>query len=501
MKKVLIAVVVLGLVGAGGYGVYQHFFADSEKETQRVSSDSEDAVYVDSVATITGQGSGNGLTERYGGEVNPQATLEIKLESEKKVKECFVKEGDKVSEGQRLFVYDTQEDEDKLAQAEIDIEKAQGDIEISERAITQYEKEKNNASADDQLSITTSILTEQNEIKRNEYEIKSKQLEIENLKESIANSTVTAEMGGIIQKIQDPDSSSSSYSMGSDSSAYITILADGDFRVKGLINEQNISQLDTGMEMIVYSRVDDTKTWFGTISEIDTDNKEEDSSESMYYSMSGSAESSSYAFYVELENSEGLILGQHVYMEPNNGQNEEKEGLWLEDYYIVQEEDEAYVWAASESNVIEKRQVTLGDYDDALMKYEITDGLSTDDYIAFPGDTVSEGLPVIYNDYDSQSMDMGGMDMEGMDMGGSDMGGIDMEGMDADSLDMEGMDVDSFDMEGLDMEGMDEEAVDMEGADVYTDDGMEYGEDVYTDDGSYDEEYPDGEVLDLDEEF
>ncbi len=430
MKKVLVAVIVLGLVGAGGYGVYHYFWADGGKEeSERVSSDSEDAVYVDSVAVITGLGSGNGLIERYGGEIKPQATLEVKLESEKKVKECFVKEGDRVKEGQRLFLYDTQEDEDKLAQAEIDIEKAQGDIEISERAIAQYEKEKNNASAEDQLAITTNILTEQNEIKRNEYEIKSKQLEIENLKESIANATVTAEMAGIIQKIQEPGSSSSaySYSGGEDSSAYITILADGDFRVKGRINEQNINQISEGMEMIVYSRVDENQTWSGTISEVDTDNKDEENNSSMY-SMSGSAESSSYAFYVELDNSDGLILGQHVYMEPNNGQNEEKEGLWLEDYYIVQEDDEAYVWAADKNNALEKRTVTLGGYDDEMMKYEIADGLSAEDYIAFPGDTVTEGLPVIYNDLSQGAGDMDLSGMEDMGMGGEDLS--DMEDMD-----------------------------------------------------------------------
>ena len=176
MKKAVIAFVVLGIVGAGGYGVYHHFFENTEN-SGRVSSTSEDAVYVDQVSAITGFGSGNGLVQRYGGEVEPQETLEVKLESDRTVKQCFVKEGDDVKTGQRLFVYDTQDDEDKLAQAQIDIEKAQGDIEVSKKQIASYEKAKANASSDEQLEYTTNIMTAQTAIKQSEYEIKTKELE------------------------------------------------------------------------------------------------------------------------------------------------------------------------------------------------------------------------------------------------------------------------------------------------------------------------------------
>lgn len=403
MKKALITILVLGIIGAGAYGAYYHFYKDKgDASSERVSSSSEDAVYVDLVSAITGYGSGNGLIDRYGGEIEPQATLEVKLENDRKVKECFVKEGDEVKEGQRLFVYDTQDDEDKVAQAQIDIEKAQGDMELSEKQIAQLEKEKAKASADDQLTYTTNILSEQNSIKQNEYEIKSKQLELEQLKESIANATVTAEMGGIIQKISDPNSSdSNSYGSSSSGSAYITILAVGDFRVKGTANEQSINQgkIYPGMPVIVYSRVDSTQTWHGEVSEVKDTNDEDSSDSGMYYYGSSDNSSSKYTFYVELESSDNLILGQHVYMEEDIGQNDKKDGLWLEEYYIMQEDGHAYVWRANASNVLEKHEVTLGEYDEELMKYEITDGLEAEDYIAYPTGLVEEGAPVIYNDY------------------------------------------------------------------------------------------------------
>ena len=38
---------------------------------------------------------------------------------------------------------------------------------------------------------------------------------------------------------------------------------------------------------------------------------------------------------VELDSSENLMLGQHVYIERDIGQDEKKDGLWLSDYYIL----------------------------------------------------------------------------------------------------------------------------------------------------------------------
>lgn len=398
MKKALITVSILGLLGAGGYGAYHYFFAGTGEEG-RVSSTSEDAVYVNLVSQIAGISSGTGLFDRFGGEVEPQATLEVKLESDRTVAECFVKEGDEVKVGQKLFEYDTQEEEDKLAQAEIEIDRCKAEIEITKEEIAQYKKELNRASEDEKSMYTTQILTAENSIKRTEYEIKTQELEIERMKETISNSVVTAEMAGIIQKISEPeDNSYSYYSYSENDSAYITILALGDYRIKGSVNEQNLNQVYVGMPVIVYSRVDENLTWNGTISEVNTDKAEEDE-ESGYYYYGNSSATSSYAFYVELETSEGLLLGQHVYMEENAGQNDQKDGLWLEEYYIIQEDDQAYVWMANTSNVLEKHEITLGEYDEELQKYEITEGLDLEDYIAYPSETMEAGVPVIYNDY------------------------------------------------------------------------------------------------------
>ncbi len=412
MRRVIIILAVLVILGAGGYGAYYYITQNTSSDSSgRVSSDSEDAVYVESVSAITGYGSGSGVLTRYGGEAVAQETLEITLDSERTLKECYVQEGDVVSKGQRLFVYDTQEDEDKIAQDEIDIEKNQMSIESNETSIEQQERLQTTAEDEDERTEAyLQVLSLQNEIRSYEYEIQKTQIEIDSLQETIDDAVVTAEMGGFVQKISDPDSSEDSYS--SDTSAYITILAEGDYRIEGKVNELAYDDLDIGMNMIVYSRTDPSQTWKGTITDI-SEEKDEDNENSYY---GDSSDSSNYKFYVELENADGLMLGQHVYLEEDAGQENEKSGLWLGEFYIMQEDGSAYVWLANSSNKIEKHEITLGDYDADNLEYEVTDGLTGEDYIAYPMEGISAGDPVYYSDLaDVSDEDFGDEDAYGED--------------------------------------------------------------------------------------
>ena len=59
----------------------------------------------------------------------------------------------------------------------------------------------------------------------------------------------------------------------------MTILATGDYRVKGSIDEQNVYNLSVGQAVVVRSRVDETMTWTGTISAIDTESKIENNND------------------------------------------------------------------------------------------------------------------------------------------------------------------------------------------------------------------------------
>ena len=165
-------------------------------------------------------------------------------------------------------------------------------------------------------------------LKKNEYDQVSKQAEIDKLQAATTNTEVRSEIDGVIQKIDtsklgSDDGDTLDDSMGADSgsdssdNSFITILSTGAYRIKGQVNEQNRKTVVPGSAVIVRSRVDENQIWHGTMGAVDEQNSTNSSSSNSYFGMSNSDDttnSSTYPFYVTLDSSEGLMLGQHVYI-------------------------------------------------------------------------------------------------------------------------------------------------------------------------------------------
>ena len=77
----------------------------------------------------------------------------------------------------------------------------------------------------------------------------------------------------------------------------------------------------------------------------------------------------------------------------------------------------------------------LGEFNDETFKYQILDGLTVEDYIAFPGEDCVEGAPVTRNAEDLYDKDDDSMDG---DFGGEDLGGEDDGLTDLDDLGSDG---------------------------------------------------------------
>lgn len=400
-------VVVVGLLAGFGW----HFLGD---RLGGGGSDSDNVVYVSTISSLTETASGT--QNRYAGVVEPQETVEIKLESNRVVKEVKVTEGQEIKAGTPLFEYDASASQDDLEQARLEMEQLKNDVLSLQDQLSTLEKEKKTATQDNQLSYTIQIQQTKMDIKKNEYSQKSKAKEIEKLETAAVNTVITSEIDGVVKSIDTSklDDSSGSYSddldmldSGSDgeSSAFITIMGTGAYRIKGTVNEQNAQSIVEGQPVIIRSRVDQNVTWKGTMGIVDRENPINNSNAgySMYAGMSsgsdeGQTSSSSYPFYVSLEDAEGLMLGQHVYIEMDYGQSEVKDGIWLDSFYIVDVDSDPYVWMANEKDRLVKQKVTLGEYDENLDKYEITEGLDKEDCIAFPTDALEEGLTTEIND-------------------------------------------------------------------------------------------------------
>lgn len=410
-KRILIALGVLVLaagIGAGGWYYYTHHAG---------SAGGSDIVYVTKISKLSEMDSG--VENRYAGVVEPQETVQVKIESGRKVKEVQVKTGQEVKKGQLLFQYDLGSIQQSLQEAQLALDRLKNEqLSISDQ-ITTLEAEKKKATADNQLSYTIEIETQKMNLKKNEYDQKSKQAEIEKLSQATQNTEVRSEIDGVIQKIDtskmggdDSDGvddtltegssdSGDSGSGDSSSNAFITILSTGAYRVKGTVNEVNRDSIIEGTPVIIRSRVDSSKTWKGTMGSVDMDNSASNNSSDMaMFGMSSTSDdqtsSSTYPFYVNLDSSDGLMLGQHVYIELDEGQDDNKVGIWLNDYFIVDADtDSPYVWIADAGNKLVKRDVVLGQYDENLAEYEIADGLTEKDKIAFPTDELKEGMSAV----------------------------------------------------------------------------------------------------------
>ena len=443
MKKRILILLGILIIGGGAAGVCWKTGVFGQQEV------SGDVIYVTQISEINGETSG--VSNRYAGVVEPQETVEVELESGRSVKEVQVKTGDQVKKGQLLFEYDLSSIQDSLEEAQLELDRLKNEESSLNDQIATLEKEKKQATQDNQLSYTIEIETNKMNLKKNEYSQKSKQAEIDKLQSATGNTEVRSSIDGVIQKIDtsklstddgdslddtsDTDMSAYSDTGSGSSNAFITILSTGSYRVKGTVNELNIQNIVEGEPVIIRSRVDSSQTWKGTMGTIDKDSASTNSSSSAYFGMmdaSGDSQTSSstYPFYVDLDSSDGLMLGQHVYIERDEGQEEQKAGLWLSEVYIVDADtDQPYVWAMGKDKKLEKRSVVLGQYDEDLGEYEIADGLTKDDYIAYPSENLKEGMATTKNRDEAVESDNIDMEPVGIDSDEipteEDMGNID----------------------------------------------------------------------------
>lgn len=347
------------------------------------------AVYVQQVSSLTGISA----SDRFSGMVVSENITEIKKDSDKDVAELFVKEGQDVQEGDPLFSYDT--DQLQLSADRLDLEREQlsASMEDYETQIGELEREREKAGANQKLQYTIQIQSVQVSQKEAELNLKTKEAELEKAKQLLENSTVLSPITGRIRAISENGMDNQG-----NPTAYITIQQAGAYRVKGTIGELQQGSIREADRVRMISRVDSSKFWLGTISLVDYENPVKE--ENNYYISSSDSMStaSKYPFYVELDSMEGLIMGQHLYIERYSEEGAVS-GVPVSSVYICFDEtDQSYVWAENGHGKLEKRMVTLGTYDEMNDRYEVLEGLAEDDYIAFPDEELCvPGAPVTHS--------------------------------------------------------------------------------------------------------
>ena len=433
--KVLLTLAILAGLGYGGWYAYNTYLAQTPQEG---------TVYVQSVSVITGVGPA-GQRNRYSGVVEAKNVVKLDPDKDLTVKECFVAAGDKVVKGQRLFSYDVESMQIAFEQLQLDILGLENGIQTGEAKVESLKKKLATVKEFKKYEIQMDIQTEELEVRKKKYELSGKTKQAEDMEEALKNTVVYSPVTGTVRSVKTGDSSGQdyySYGGSTEDTAYITIVAGNDYCVKGTVSEQTIHTLQEGMDVRILSRVDDS-IWPGRIYKINTEETKQNGSRYYYYDSGSGEQASKYDFFVELDNNEDLLMGQHVYIELGSGADQESDALLLPLYYVVENEGQPFVYAADGENRIEKRTVTLGDQDEENGTVAILDGLSYLDRIAFPDETVQVGMLASETAYvpedlgSMEPMDMGEYDMEGMDFEGADLEGADFEGADFEGMDGE----------------------------------------------------------------
>ena len=311
--------------------------------------------------------------DRYFGEVVSSQTIEITRDDGKAVKECFVKAGQPVKKNEKLFAYDLDAARIAAEKQKLEIEKMENEQKEFQNQLSTLEKRLQATDSDSEKNrLTLEISSLKNDLLESEYRLKAKQKEQETLEKSLETGEVLSPIDGVVQKVSDTEDG-----------PYLVLQQTGNFRIKGLMNELNLGgEIREGAAVRVISRRNPDLVWNGVVKAVGKDPAAKDGNESP-------ARSASYPFYVEPEHSDGLILGEHVYLEPVGDRDPAE--LWLPAGYVenvrdypMENKTTGTVWVDNGSGKLEQAAVTTGSLDAELGSYPIYSGLSPDQWIADP---------------------------------------------------------------------------------------------------------------------
>ena len=334
------------------------------------------------------------ISDKFAGVVVSENVVEIDRDAEKQIEELYVSVGDEVRINEKLFEYDTDTLSLTVDKQELELDKLEQQIKDlttqKKNLENQIKKEKDKsvkATLELQLRSVSADLTQAT------YDKNALQTEIKYNKSMLTNAAVRSPIKGTIRSINE------------NGSPYITIQQAGSYQVKGVLNELSLNAgIMEGVGVTILSRTDPTVFWTGVVSLVDYNSADSNEYDEMYgggYD-TGMSTSTSYPFYISLDNTNGLLLGQHVYIQISAAALSD-ELLRIPEGYImdVTMDEETWlttgtVWGVDmETLELVKTTVTLGEYDPTYGTYVILDGITAESYLADPAaDGVKEGASV-----------------------------------------------------------------------------------------------------------
>ncbi|MGK0607345.1 efflux RND transporter periplasmic adaptor subunit [Enterococcus gilvus] len=376
----------------------------SSSQEQATKDDQKNEPKIVSIKNLVSQQQED--TSYLTGKIVPNETSKINADSTKgMISEVYVKVGDVVKKGDKLFSYSSTDIQVALLEAKSDTEKAQNKINSLNQTISSKTTQLNNEQKDLE-NLNQKISTAKDEEKESLNQQK-KQLEdaIATLQSDIntansdlndANSdlekstenqeiqqqkndqeTVTSTVDGIVQKI---DETQINTAIGSgDNKTFMELMDTSSLKVQGDVNEFKKDDLSINQQAKIIDRQDQKKTWTGKIVKIDPIAKEEKDDNSI----------SKYPFEVLMDgNNDISSIGKHVYILP---QIQNNNVITIPTSFIFNEKNKNYVWKVKETKAF-KQEITFETKKDG--KAEVKSGLAITDELIVPTSKITNGMQV-----------------------------------------------------------------------------------------------------------
>ena len=371
--------------------------------------------------------------QTYSGMIVESAQQRIFLEPGQSVNKVFVKEGDKVNKGDKLFKYDTELLELDVEEKQLSVDICKNSLTLAENKLEEYKEIVPVAEAPTQAEPETDldseepedISPEENDNESNNSEtqpiepeepdsdeneeegeysdeptytaaeksklVRDQELEVKKLenalglaensldaaKKALEDATVYANMNGIVKSIGKANDSAS------DGSAFCELIGNDGVTLEGYLTEFDLDSTNIGDKLTVTS-------WMsGSESEAEITAIDDYPAENAYGYSNGNQNTSYYKFTAFIENADGFEIGEDVEIRK---QTENTQGLVvIENIYIRTDNDGSYAMIDDGSGRLTRTDVTVEKTSDPQY-VKVTSGLSLSDQIAFPyGDGVKEG--------------------------------------------------------------------------------------------------------------
>ncbi|MFK4899212.1 efflux RND transporter periplasmic adaptor subunit [Lactococcus petauri] len=353
-----------------------------------------------------------GDTPQLTGEVIPNAMSKINVDSSKGIiDEVYVKVGDKVKKGQKLFSYNNPENNQALKEGEAEIAKLQNKVQLLNQTLSKktaqleskYEdvnkmdERLNNLGGSEKEDLEQKLKILNEEVQSIELEIETlkseqsdAQLDLDKsqsnqdvLKEKKIQENITSSVDGIVKKI-DGEQVNTSLNSGAQTGSFMEIMDTSSIKVEGKVDELRKDKILVGQSVSIIDRKNQEKIWKGKINRIDDIATESEEESTL----------SKYPFEALIEvGKEMPHIGSHVFVIPEKLKEKD---LNIPSSFILKEKDKSYIWKVKNGKAM-KQYITIGKIDKASGKTEIKKGVTLEDQILVPSSKLSEGMEVSHD--------------------------------------------------------------------------------------------------------